>query len=196
MRPWVGLKKGVFGAEVTDIQVLQMLFRCSVRTSFLVCLPPFCSSPLLYILYYVCVMDGLLYHTSNTNIGLSACTGSSPCKLNLSEAFFFLHTLFYYYFFYSLPFYILWIQGCVTKLASFTSSQNISFIPFLLEHVDICVDLSNTPFCLNDLLSTQLIAALFRDRRLLSTESTAVLFLFSLFLHLWICQPLLLLLSS
>ncbi len=48
--------------------------------------PPF--SHLISVLLYVCVMDGLLYHMSNTNIGLSACTGSSPCKLNLSEAFF------------------------------------------------------------------------------------------------------------
>lgn len=30
------------------------------------------------------VMDGLLTDSSDANIGLSACAGSGPCKLNLS----------------------------------------------------------------------------------------------------------------
>lgn len=67
----------------------QSRFRCIVLTSIPVFLPSalssFRSSPLHCV---VCVMDGLLYHMSNTNIGLSACAGSSLGKLNLSQAFF------------------------------------------------------------------------------------------------------------
>lgn len=108
------------------------------------CLPSshLISSPLLYILVYVCVMDGLLYHMSNTNMGLSACTGSSPCKLNLSEAFFFfrLHFLFS-------------LTHCVSKgvwlsWLVFTSSKNIFVILLLSEHGGIYVDLLNKPFCI------------------------------------------------
>ena len=44
-------------------------------------LSTFLASP-LHSPVCVCVMDGLLYHMSNTNIVLSAFTGSGPRKLN------------------------------------------------------------------------------------------------------------------
>lgn len=123
-------------------------------------------------------MDGLLYHMSNSNVCLSACTGSSPCKLNLSEAFFFFLLLL----FHSIS-HLFWL--CVSKSVPlswlvFTSSRNIFII---LPPVGACGPMCG-PFVhiiphLNGLVLTQFMWAIRREKTLCA-ESTTFSFLYTL----------------
>lgn len=106
-------------------------------------------------------MDGLFYHMSNTNIGLSACTGSSPCKLNLSPffsacAFFFIHSFF---------FSLCMSEGVWLSWLVFTSSNNICVILPLSEHVSICVDLLCKPHCIQMTLYRPKSCQLYLERK-------------------------------